>query len=169
MKAELQPTYKKFQTDIERYIISLGKCEKSKDGMRTFWGYDDALSQMFGLYLEQSALEPLVEHFRRWNWERSYNQYLHDLTSALVAKRDWTLIQRLWEGVIAKRRKLYNDIWKIEKDSPGTLPATHLPESKERLLETLAQLQEFAKTFGAPGEAQKYIEMAVRIENGKRA
>lgn len=169
MKADFQPEYKKFDTDIKRYIVSIGKCERRKDGTITLWGYEDALQYMFRLYLEHGALDLLVAHFRRWNWEHTYNQYLHNLTAALIAQPNWPLLQNLWDSVIAKRRKIYNDIWKIKKDSPGYLPETHLPESKEALLEALARVRSFAETYGAPGDTNKYIEMAARVEKGRRA
>lgn len=168
MPYEFQPSFKDFQKDIERYIISIGKRERTKDGMMIFWGYDDAQKLMFRRYLKHEAFGPLVAHFRSWNWEVGYNDYLLELTTALVIRQDWSCLQRLWDGVIAKRRKFYNDVWKIEKDEPGTLPSKTVIEAKERLLETLGRVQGFAEELGQPSDVDKYTEMMRRVQQGKR-
>jgi hypothetical protein len=169
MASEFQPSFNDFQKDIERYIISIGKRERTKDGMMIFWGYYDAEKMMFRRYLDHGAFDPLVAHFRSWNWEVGYNDYLLELTTALVTQRDWPLLQRLWDGVIAKRRKFYNEVWKIEKDDPGTLPSKTVTESRERLLETLRRVQAFAEELGQPGDVDKYAKMIGRVQRGRKA
>lgn len=169
MTDDFQPSFKNFQQDIERYLISIGKREKGEDGMTVFWGYCDAQQMMFRRYLDHGAFNPLVTHFRSWNWEVGYNDYLLDLTTALVTRRDWPLLQRLWDGVIAKRRRFYNEVWKIEKDAPGTLPSKTVVESKESLLETLGRVKAFAEDLGQAGDADKYTKMTGRIQRGRQA
>ena len=169
MANEFHPSFKDFQKDIERYIISIGKYEKTKDGMMIFRGYFDALQMIFRRYLEHGAFDPLVAHFRSWNWEVGYNDYLLELTTALVARRDWPRLQRLWDGVIARRRKFYNEVWKIEKDDPGTLPSKTLVDSEESLMETLGRVKAFADDLGQPGDADKYTKMMGRVQSRRKA
>ena len=169
MTDKFQPSFDDFQKDIERYITSIGKRERLKDGKMIFWGYEDALKMMFRRYLEHGAFDPLVAHFRSWNWEVGYNDYLLELTTALVTRRDWPRLQRLWEGVIARRRKFYNEVWKIEKDDPGTLPSKTVVESKELLLETLGRVKAFAEDLGQPEDADKYTKMMGRVQRGRKA
>ena len=169
MRQDFNPAYKDFQKDIERYLISIGKREKSKDGMIVFWGYDDALKLIFQRYLDQGAFDPLVTHFKNWNWEVGYNGYLLELTAALLARRNWPLLQRLWDGVVAKQRKLYNQMWKIEKDAPGTLPSKQIIDSRELFLESLNRLIGFAEDIGEPGEMDKYAQMIERVNQGRKA
>ena len=168
MNDEFQPAFKNFQLDIEDYLISIGKYNKRDDDLTVFRGYDDALQMMFRRYLDHQAFEPLVTHFRSWNWEADYNDYLLELTTTLMNWQNWSLLQRLWEGVIAKRRRHYNEVWKIEKDNPGTLPSRTVVESKEFLLETLNRVKVFAEDMGEPGDADKYTEMIGRIQQNKK-
>ena len=169
MTAEFQPAFKNFQADIERYIISIGKCEKSKDGFTIFRGYEDALKLMFRRYLDGEAFDPLVSYFRRWNWEWSYNDFLIELTTALSSRRDWPRLQLLWDSVVAKRKKNYNEIWKIEKDKPGAISSKTVAESKELLLDTLKRVIAFAEEFGGAEESAKYSVMIDRVRRGRKA
>ena len=169
MTPKYLPSFKDLQRDIERYLVSVGKCEKQKDGMLVFRGYDDALRLMFRLYLEEGALTPLAKHFRSWNWEHSYNDFLLDLTSALKANADWPNLQLLWEkGVIRVRKKQYNDIWKIEKNDPGTIPAESAQSSKELFLSSLDDIIALAQEFGTSEDVNKYSEMAQKVREGKK-
>lgn len=169
MSSQFQPKYKDFQQDIERYLVSIGKCEKTKDGMTVFRGYEDALKLIFSRYLDQEAYDPLVSHFRNWNWEETYNNFLWELTDALTKRRDWPRLQKLWDGVIGKRRKLYNDIRKIENDDPGALPSKTVVQSKERLLETLERVKSFSEDLGNLADTEKYAKMIGKIERGRKA
>ncbi len=165
-----EPGFKDLQLDIERYLASIGKRDTRKDGMIVFRGYDDALKLMFDRYLEAGALAPLANHFRAWNWEYSYNDHLIELTSALKKAGDWPNLRVLWgEGVIRARRKLYNDMWKIEKNDPGTLKAESVTRSKEALLEALGDIGVMAEEFGTPEAVEKYAEMARKVREGKKA
>jgi hypothetical protein len=170
MSTEYQPGFRDFQRDIERYLVSIGKCEKQKDGMTIFHGYNDALELMFTHYLDEGAVEPLVDHFRKWNWEWSYNKYLLELTSALEMTRDWASLQILWEkGVLRARKKHYNDIWKLEKAKPGTLKQDELMKVKTLLLEVLRKLKEFARVFGKGEDSERYEKMINNVQQGRKA
>jgi hypothetical protein len=70
------PSFQHFQKDIERYLRNLGKAEKNEHGQTVYRGYDSAQSEMFRAYVENQALAPLVEEFRKWNWEWGYGDYL---------------------------------------------------------------------------------------------
>lgn len=164
-----EPGFDDLQKDIERYLTSTARREKRGDGTVVFHGYPDALEVMFDRYLAHEAFDPLVRHFRGWNWELAYDRHLMNLTAALIANRDWPRLERLWTGVIAKRRKLYNDAWKIENDSPGTLPARTLSDARERLLETLERVRGYAQELSATADTVGYVDMKERIIAGKRA
>ena len=169
MAGEFQPSFTNFQQDIEGYLTSIGKREKRKDGLTVFQGYYDAEQMMFQRYLDKGAFGPLVAHFKGWNWDVGYNDYLFELTTALITRPDWSLLQRLWDAVIARRRKLYNQLWKIEKDEPGKLPSKTVTDSKERLLETLERVKAFAEEMGQPDDSARYTEMMGRVQRGRRA
>jgi hypothetical protein len=168
--SEFSPNYKNFQKDIERYLTSIGKREKRSDGMIVFRGYDDALRYMFKTYLEEGALEPLTKEFRSWNWEHGYNDFLEELTNTLRRKGDWQNLKLLWEnGVLRCRRKLYNDMWKIEKDAPGTIEPKSFNTAKERLREALTDIRELAEAFGSAEEIGEYRKMTEKISKGRKA
>ena len=169
MSKPFSPSFKHFQRDIERFLIASGLREKRKDGFTAFKGYENALQTMFNHYLDAGKFDPLVAHFRNWNWEMGYNDYLLTLTSVLSERRDWLLLKRLWEGVIAKRKKAYNEVWKIEKANPGTLPGNTLMNSCERLVETLDRVRGFAQEMGRCEDVAKYAEMSDRVKSGKKA
>lgn len=167
---EFEPSFKDFQRDIERYLISIGKREVQKDGMIVFHGYDEALGKMFRWYVENNANAPLVKEFRRWNWEYQYNDYLRDLTIALKVQGDWPNLQVLWEkGVLRSRKKLFNDMWKIEKNTPGTIDPKSFSEAKMRLLETLGDMADIARMHGSNEDVDNYAKIEKRINEGKRA
>jgi hypothetical protein len=167
MPDDFVPRFRSLQADVESYLTSLGKRERRKDGSIAFRGYDQGLASMFERYLEHEAFEPLVSHFRAWNWETSYNDYLLRLTDALREKRDWPLLKRLWAGVVSGRRKLYNDMTRIEKQSPGTLPAPSVEAARRRLLETLERVRSYSAELGPAEEALRYAQLIDRVNAGK--
>lgn len=166
---KFEPHYSDFQKDIERYLRSRGNCEKLNDGTIKYSGYEDALSEMFQTYIRQRALAPLVTHFRRWNWELSYNDYLLRLSDQLLIARDWKNLRDLWNGVLAKRKAHYNKVWKIEKDSPGKLPTQTIQDCKARLLDTLGRLLSFSRDFGATAKLVEYEQTVAKVEAGRKA
>lgn len=83
-------------------------------------------------------------------------------------RSDWPLLQRLWDGVIARRRRFYNEVWQIEKDDPGTLPTKTVVEAQESLLEALGRVKTFAEALGQPGDADKYTAMMGRVQRGRK-
>ena len=111
----------------------------------------------------------MVTDFRTWNWESSYNDSLLGLTDARLEKHDWPRLRSLWEGVIVKRRKLFNEVQKIERQSPGTPPAATARLSQERLLESLERVRSFSAELGSPDDTRTYASMIDRVEAGKRA
>ncbi|HXV83776.1 MAG TPA: hypothetical protein VEG60_28295 [Candidatus Binatia bacterium] len=168
--SEFKPGFIDLQRDIEGYLVSIGKREKTKDGTIVFRGYDDALKKMFNWYRKEGALAPLVKHLRSWNWEYGYNEFLTELTSSLKGTADWSNLQLLWEkGVLRSRKKLYNDMWKIEKDAAGTLTAKSFAGATERLLETLRDLTVLALEYGAADDVEKYRKLIHKVENGRKA
>lgn len=169
MTLEFEPRFNHFQQDIERYLKSIGKREKLYDGTIMFTGYDAALDLMFERYVERKEFGPLVEHFRRWNWELSYNKYLLRLTSQLLVSKDWPDLQKLWGGVLKKRKMLYNDMWKIERKQPGKIPESSFRETKERLIESLQTIIQYANELGASTESDRYQKMLERVKTQKKA
>jgi len=169
MHDTFSPSFVKFQADIEAYLIAQGKREKTKDRFIVFHGYDDALKLMFNRYLEQEAFEPLVSHFRAWNWEHSYNKYLLILTDALLARRDWPLLKALWSAVISKRRRLFNDIRRLERKAPGTVPASSVKASREKLLETLERVRSFSAEIGSIEDTNSYELVISKVKAGRMA
>ena len=168
MAETFAPKFKNFQADIEAYLAAAGKREKARDGFVVFRGYEHALNLVFDQYLTHRAFEPLVGHFRAWNWELSYDDHLLRLTDALIQERDWVLLKRLWGGVISKRRKLYNDARRIETHAPGSLPASTLRDSRNRLLETLERVRAYSHALGHKDD-QTYSTMIERVKAGRQA
>lgn len=167
--SEYEPAYKDFQRDIEHYLTSIGQREKRADGILVFRGYDDALQKMFQMYLEHGALEPLVKHFRSWNWEYGVNDYLLELTEALKQDGDWQGLKLLWEkGVLRCRKKLYNDLRKLEKNAPELFEPESLATAKARLIETLQQTIALAEVFGSTAEVEAYRGLLQAAEQGRK-
>lgn len=169
MPDTFSPSFAKFQADIEGYLVAQGNREKTKDGFVVFHGYDDALALMFNRYLEEEAFDPLVSHFRVWNWEHSYNDYLLRLTDTLLRRRDWPLLRLLWSGVISKRRKLYNNIRKLERKAPGTVPASSVKASREGLIETLERVRSYSVQLGSDADTKSYENMLSKVKVGRMA
>ena len=169
MPDQSSPSFLKFQADIEAYLAAQGQRKRTKDGFIIFHGYDDALRLIFNRYLEHEAFEPLVSHFRAWNWEHSYNDYLLRLTDALLERRDWPLLKRLWSGVISKRRKLYNDIRKLERESPGTIPSSSAQASRDELLESLERIKAYSGAIGTAEDWDSYELMISKVRSGRMA
>jgi hypothetical protein len=169
MNRGFTPSYSDFQSDIEGYIISQGKSEQTADGMTIFRGYFDALDLMFHSYLEQRAYEPLVAHFRQWNWEVGDNQYLRDLSRALYQDHEWHRLQTLWDSVLTKRRRLYNEMRRTDKKQPGSIPPGQVEHLRELLIETLSRLVGFAEDFGMKEDLEKYARTMERIRRGLNA
>jgi hypothetical protein len=166
---QFSPSFLKFQADIEAYLATEGKRERTKDGFIIFHGYDHALRLMFNRYLEHESYEPLVSHFRAWNWEHSYNDYLLRLTDALRERRNWPLLKLLWSGVISKRRKLYNDIRKLERKSPGKVPSSSAQASRDELLESLERVRSYSGEIGNAEDSISYELMISKVKAGRMA
>jgi len=163
------PSFEKFQADIEAYLTAQGKRERTKDGFIVFHGYDAALAHMFNHYLEHEAYDPLVSHFRSWNWEHSYNDYLIRLTEVLLTRPDWPLLKLLWSGVVSKRRKLYNDIRKLERKAPGTVSPSSVHAARDNLLETLERVRSYSAQIGTVEDTSLYEQMMSKVRAGRMA
>lgn len=167
MTDTFSPSFVKFQADIESYLVAQAKREKTKDGFIVFHGYDDALTVIFRRYLEEGAFDPLVAHFRAWNWQHSYNDYLLRLADALLRRRDWPLLGLLWSGVISKRRRLNDDIRKVERKTPGTVPASSVKASRERHIESLERVRAYSLQIGSAEDTQSYEDQLSKVNAGK--
>jgi hypothetical protein len=168
MNSPFQPKFEDFQDDIERYMHSHRTTHHAGDGTVVFYGYDDALKLMFRRYLDQAAFDPLVAHFRRWNWEVGYNEFLLGLTEALAERRDWPRLKHLWGGVIAKRRKLYNDARRIVRQRPAGLPPDTVQQIRDRLLDTLRRVRAISDELGTPEDSEAYSQMIEKVTAGRK-
>jgi hypothetical protein len=163
MTRPFSPSFRDFQKDIERGLRSEGKCETNEHGQTVFHGYQAAVSRMFRAYLEHRAHAPLVAEFRKWNWEWGYNDYLLELTESLQEARDWPLLRELWTAVIAKRRTNYSKTRKARKAVPEKVPEELVVRTRDLLLDSLHQLQDFATALQQEADVREYAELAVAL------
>ena len=164
MNKSFAPTFQHFQTDIERYLKSEGKCEKNEHGQTVYRGYPAALALMFRTYMDKEAFAPLVAEFRTWNSEWSYGDYMLELTSALQQRRDWPLLKELWAAVVAKRRTNYNKTKKAQKSVPDKIPEELVTKTRGLLLDSLRRLQRHASDLGQESDVGTYMEMIRKVE-----
>lgn len=164
MNPPFEPSFRHFQKDIERRLKSEGKCEKNEYGQLVFHGYQAALPEMFRAYIEQAAYAPLVEEFRKWNWEEEYNDYLLELTARLREAKDWPLLKDLWTAVVAKRRTNYNKTRKARKAVPDKVSEESVTKTRELLLDSLYRLREYASAFRQESDIGEYLEMVAKVE-----
>lgn len=164
MNPPFAPSFQHLQKDIERYLRSTGNVEENEHGQTVYRGYDAALSEMVRLYIEQEAFAPLVEEFRKWNWEWSYGDYLLDLTDRLRRARNWPLLKVLWTAVVAKRRTNYNKTKKARKAVPRNIPEALEEKTRMLLLESLLQLRDYAAEFDREAEIEAHTAMIARVE-----
>ena len=169
MKKLFTPSFQNFQKDVERSLESEGKCEKNDRGQLVYRGYQDAVEQMFLVYLEKDAYAPLVAEFRKWNWEWGYDDHLLELTARLQQARDWPLLRELWAAVVAKRRTNYNKTRTARKSVPKKIPEALVTKTGELLLESLHRLQRYASELGHDSDVAPYVEMMVRVEKRMKA
>jgi hypothetical protein len=167
--APFTPSFLHFQADIEQLLKSEGKVEKNEHGQTVYRGYQEALDQMFRLYLENDACAPLVAEFRNWNWEWEYGDYLLVLTARLEEKRDWPLLKELWSGVIAKRRTNYNKTRKAHNALPKKIPRHLVEKTGSLLLDSLHRLCDYAIASRREAEVEEYVEMTERVERHQKA
>ena len=163
------PTFRDFQRDIENRLKHEGKCERNERGQTVYRGYEAAVGQMFRAYMDEKALAPLVEEFRKWNWEWGYDSHLLDLTASLKAEGDWPLLERLWAAVIAKRRTNYNKTLRARRAVPDSVSEDLVSKTRALLLESLSQFRQFASEFQREDEFADYAEMIARVERKLRA
>jgi hypothetical protein len=163
------PSFQHFQKDIERFLKSEGKCEKNEHGQMVYRGYQAAVDQMFHAYLAQEAFAPLVDEFRKWNWEWDYDRYLLDLVARLQDTGNWPLLKELWEAVIAKRRTNYNKTRKAQKAFPEKISDALVTRTRELLLDALYRLRSYAAELHNTSDVEKYLEMIARVEQRRNA
>jgi len=169
MNKPFAPDFRNFQKDIERSLKWEGKCEKNEHGQTVFHGYPTELERMFRVYLEQEAFAPLVEDFRKWNWEWGYNDYLLDLTAQLQKAGNWPLLKELWAGVVAKRRTNYNKTRKAQKAAPDKVSSELVTKTRDLLLESIYRLRSYATELRKESEVGEYLEMIARVEKLQKA
>jgi hypothetical protein len=169
MPDAFSPSFRRLQSDIEAYLTAQGKRTRKPDGLVVFLGYEEALRVMFERYLEHGAFDALVSHFRLWNWESSYDDYLIRLTQALRAGRDWPRLRRLWSAVISKRRRLYNGQLRMQRQTNPTRSAPALEAARERLLESLGRAVTYATEIGTERDAAAYGEVISAVKAGRLA
>ena len=169
MSTSFAPSFQDFQKDIERLLKSKGQVEKNEHGQTVFRGYPAGLAEMFRLYIDEGALAALVADLRKWNWEWSYSEYLLELTSRLLEKRDWPLLKTLWVAVVAKRRTNYNKTRKAQKSVPDKSPDELVTKTQGLLLESLHRLQGYASELGHAADVEEYLEMTARVEQRRQA
>ena len=148
------PTFKNVHRDIERYIEHSGKAEKRKDGFLVYHGYFAAQQLVVDQYLDERAYEPLVRHFRSWNWEVGDNDFLLDLTARLKRDGEWSLLETLWGSVISKRKKLYAEMRRLRKSDPELIPLDQFGEARGLLASSLERLRDLAVALGHAEEAE---------------
>jgi hypothetical protein len=169
MNKPFTPSFQNFQKDVERSLESDGKCEKNDRGQLVYRGYQDAVEQMFLVYLEKEAYAPLVAEFRKWNWEWGYDDHLLELTARLQQTRDWPLLKELWAAVVAKRRTNYNKTRTAQKSVPDKIPQELVTKTRDLLLESLRRLQHYASEFEHESDVAAYVEMMGRVEKRMKA
>jgi len=169
MPKSFTPSFKDIQKDIERYLKSEGKYEKNEHGQGVYRGYDEALELMFRLYMKEEAFVPLVSHFRKWNTELAYNNFLLTISAALLKAKNWPLLKELWAAVIAKRKKNYNDHLKYRKLIPEKITESKLLKTRELLVEALKQLERYALQLKQKPDISDYMGMLERVQEGKKA
>jgi hypothetical protein len=169
MSKSFTPTFRDLQKDIERYLKSEGKYEKNEHGQEVYRGYPAALELMFGLYLNEEAFVPLVAHFRKWNWEWSYNDFLLTLTARLQETKNWPCLKELWIAVIAKRKTNYNLTRKYRNALPKNIPESLLRKTRELLLESLKRYEAYAAELGQESDIEEYLDMMERVQKDKKA
>jgi hypothetical protein len=163
------PSFQHFQKDIERFLKSEGKCEKNEHGQMVYRGYQAAVDQMFHAYLAQEAFAPLVDEFRKWNWEWDYDRYLLDLVARLQNTGNWPLLKELWGAVIAKRRTNYNKTRKAQKAFPEKISDALVTRTRELLLDALYRFRSYAAELHNTSDVEKYLEMIARVEQRRNA
>jgi hypothetical protein len=163
------PTFRDFQRDVEHQLKHEGKCTKNERGQTVYRGYEAAVGAMFVAYMNADALAPLVEEFRKWNWEWSYDRYLLDLTARLKAAESWPLLKTLWAAVVAKRRTNYNKTLKARRAVPDKVPEALVTKTRALLLESLSRIHEYSSELGREADVAEYVAMRARVARGARA
>lgn len=169
MTRPFAPTFRHFQDDVERYLKAQGTVEKNEHGQTVFRGYQPAVTLMYRTYIEKGAYAPLVTEFRGWNYEWSYDEHLLELTSHLLRVKDWALLERLWSGVIAKRRTNYNKTKQAQKAVPDKVSMESVAKTRDLLLESLRRVEGYAKELGRSADVGAHVEMMRRVERGLKA
>lgn len=169
MSKPFRPSFNNFQRDIENQLKNEGNYAKNEYGQMVFRGYYAAKSVMYRTYLNEKAFAPLVAHFRTWNWEWEYDDYLLELSACLQQCRDWPLLKTLWIAVVAKRRTNYNMTKKARKAAPNQIPEEHENRTRELLLDSLFRLRDYAVEFQMESTIEKYLEMIAKVERKMKA
>jgi hypothetical protein len=169
MNMPFTPSFQDFHKDVERSLKSEGKVEKNEHGQTVFRVYPAALALMFRTYIENEAYAPLVEEFRKWNWEWGYDDYLLELSSGLQQTRDWPLLKQLWTAVVAKRRTNYNKTRQVQKSHPQEIPEELVTKTRDLLLDSIDRLQRYAAELGHESEVQEYLGVATSAQKRLKA
>jgi hypothetical protein len=141
--------------------------------MSTCGDCDQILRALLSAFSEghraQEAFAPLVDEFRKWNWEWDYDRYLLDLVARLQDTGNWPLRKELWGAVIAKRRTNYNKTRKAQKAFPEKISDALVTRTRELLLDALYRLRSYAAELHNTSDVEKYLEMTARVEQRRNA
>ena len=158
-------TFTNVHRDIERHIKESDGVEKRKDGFLIYHGYDAALEHVVDEYLQAKAYEPLIKFFRGWNWEVGDHDFLRLLTDRLLADGEWNHLERLWNGVINKRRKLYREMMRIREEDPKAIPQRQCDDAKALLVWSLERLRDLARELGRDEDVEGLERRIKRLGN----
>lgn len=150
--------------DVENYLLCINKKRRSNRGTTVLRGYKDALELVVELYIAKEAYDPLVSFLRNWNWEAGDDKLLRSVTNSLLERKDWVRIQKLWEVVAAKRKKLYKQMKRIKSEDAKAISSEQLKRCRRLLLDSLNRLHSMALTCRAEKSAVEYAALIDQIK-----
>jgi len=167
----MELTFRDIGRDIERWMHAYGTPDTLEGtGTKVLRGLDKAESFVLDAYFQRKAYDALIAHVVGFNQIVNYeNPLLTRLTEALVADKELAKINKLWRGVIAKRKIGYFETAAYHKKMPDKVAAEKVERDKAWVSKGFNDYANTVEKLGGAEAKRGVLTELADFEEGKRA
>jgi len=136
---DFQLSYRDVNKDIERWMKKFGTPDVLEGGTKVLRGLGKAQQFVYDAYFEAKAYDALVRYAVWFNeippggsapQDYGLNPVQARVLQALLSDREIDHTKRLWEGVVAKRKRYYAGTVRSRKKYPDLVPLADVERHK---------------------------------------
>jgi hypothetical protein len=143
--------FKDINRDIDRFMEKFGQPDNI-DGTPVLRGYEEAKRFVVGAYFQNKAWDPLIAYYLGFNFVGD-DSFILPLSDALRGNREHVRLNRLWKGIVTKRKL---DFWHSYKyRSVPSVAKRTLPKHKTLALASMRRYDAILLELGDQEAAKR--------------